>query len=67
LICAELKRGAESSRPVTLDVMHGNPAKRLYVRLGFESTGKDPDKEQMMWRATGKSEPIQRTSSEPQD
>jgi ribosomal protein S18 acetylase RimI-like enzyme len=56
LICAELERGVESGRPVTLDVMHGNPARRLYVRLGFESTGKDPDKEQMIWRppaATG--------------
>jgi ribosomal protein S18 acetylase RimI-like enzyme len=50
LICAELKRGVETGRPVTLDVMHGNPARRLYVRLGFESTGKDPDKEQMIWR-----------------
>jgi len=50
LIGAELKRGAESGRPVMLDVMHGNPARRLYVKLGFESTGKDPDKEQMIWR-----------------
>jgi ribosomal protein S18 acetylase RimI-like enzyme len=51
LIRAELKRGAETDRPVTLDVMHGNPAKRLYVKLGFESTGEDQDKEQMIWRA----------------
>jgi ribosomal protein S18 acetylase RimI-like enzyme len=57
LIGAELKRGAESGRPVTLDVMHGNPARRLYVKLGFESTGQDPDKEQMIWRAPGKSKP----------
>jgi ribosomal protein S18 acetylase RimI-like enzyme len=57
LIGAELKRGAESGRPVTLDVMHGNPAKRLYVKLGFESTGQDPDKEQMIWRAPGQSKP----------
>ena len=42
LIGVELKRGAESGRPVTLDVMHGNPARRLYVKLRFESTGKDP-------------------------
>src|SRR5271165_3568351 len=55
LIDAELKRGAETGRPVTLDVMHGNPARRLYVRLGFESTGKDPDKEQMIWGASGQS------------
>jgi ribosomal protein S18 acetylase RimI-like enzyme len=57
LIGAELRRGAESGRPVTLDVMHGNPARRLYVRLGFESRGKDPDKEQMIWRTPGKSKP----------
>jgi ribosomal protein S18 acetylase RimI-like enzyme len=57
LIGAELKRAAETGRPVTLDVMHGNPARRLYVKLGFESTGKDPDKEQMIWRAPGKSKP----------
>ena len=63
LIRAELKRGAESDRPVTLDVMHGNPARRLYMKLGFESTGKDPDKEQMIWRAAGKSKP--RTSRKP--
>jgi len=55
LIGAELKRGGETGRPVTLDVMHGNPARRLYMKLGFESTGKDPDKEQMIWRAAGQS------------
>ncbi len=57
LIGAELERGAETGRPVTLEVMHGNPARRLYVKLGFESTGNDPDKEQMIWRAPGKSKP----------
>jgi ribosomal protein S18 acetylase RimI-like enzyme len=61
LISAELKRGAESGRPVTLDVMHGNPAKRLYVKLGFESTGQDPDKEHMIWQTPGQSKP--RTST----
>jgi ribosomal protein S18 acetylase RimI-like enzyme len=57
LIGAELKRGAESGRPVTLDVMHGNPARRLYVKLGFVSTGQDPDKEQMIWRTPTQSKP----------
>jgi ribosomal protein S18 acetylase RimI-like enzyme len=51
LIGAELSRAAQSGRSVTLEVMHGNPAKQLYLRLGFETTGKDPDKEQMMWKA----------------
>ncbi len=59
LIGVELKRGVETGRPVTLEVMHGNPAKRLYLRLGFAVTGQDPDKEQMIWRAPGKAEPIQ--------
>ena len=30
--------------------MHGNPARGLYVKLGFESAGQDADKEQMIWR-----------------
>ena len=46
-----LRRADLIGKPVTLEVMHGNPARRLYLRLGFESTGKDPDKEQMIWRA----------------
>jgi ribosomal protein S18 acetylase RimI-like enzyme len=60
LIGAELSRAAETGRPVTLDVMHGNPAKQLYLRLGFVVTGEDPDKEQMIWRAPGLSEPSRR-------
>ena len=69
LIGAELKRGAETGRPVTLDVMHGNAARRLYVKLGFESTGKDPDKEQMIWRTPGHSKPraSQKRRSAPDD
>ena len=67
LIGAELERGVESGRPVTLDVMHGNPAKQLYLRLGFAVTGHDPDKEQMIWRAPPRSEPAPRAPSEPQD
>ena len=57
LIGAELKRAIETGRPVTLNVMHGNPAKRLYLRLGFAVTGEDPDKEQMIWRLPGKAKP----------
>ena len=68
LIGAELKRGVETGRPVTLDVMHGNPAKRLYVRLGFAVTGQDPDKEQMIWRLPGKPKPrTSRKRSAPDD
>ena len=43
-------RGAALGKPVTLDVLHGNPAKSLYLRLGFRQTGQDADKIQMIWR-----------------
>jgi ribosomal protein S18 acetylase RimI-like enzyme len=50
LIGEVLERGAAARKPVTLDVVHGNPAKSLYVRLGFKQTGQDADKIQMIWR-----------------
>jgi hypothetical protein len=37
-------------KPVTLEVLHGNPARSLYLRLGFKQTGRDADKVQMIWR-----------------
>jgi ribosomal protein S18 acetylase RimI-like enzyme len=49
LIEAQLKRAATSVKPLTLEVLHGNPAKRLYLRLGFRVAGQDPDKEHMIW------------------
>ena len=45
-----LTRGAALRKPVTLDVLHGNPARSLYLRLGFKQTGQDADKIQMIWR-----------------
>ncbi len=45
-----LRRGDAQGKPVTLDVMHGNPARRLYLRLGFRRTGQDADRKQMIWR-----------------
>ena len=49
----DLLRQADAlAKPVTLDVMHGNPARRLYLRLGFRQTGQDADKKQMIWRPT---------------
>jgi ribosomal protein S18 acetylase RimI-like enzyme len=45
-----LRRADSVGKPVTLEVMHGNPAKRLYARLGFKATGKDRDKAQMIRR-----------------
>jgi ribosomal protein S18 acetylase RimI-like enzyme len=49
LIEAQLERAANSVKPMTLEVLHGNPAKSLYLRLGFKVTGQDPDKEHMIW------------------
>ncbi|HKN29909.1 MAG TPA: GNAT family N-acetyltransferase [Roseiarcus sp.] len=45
-----LRRADGHGKPVTLDVMHGNPARFLYLRLGFRQTGQDADKRQMIWR-----------------
>jgi ribosomal protein S18 acetylase RimI-like enzyme len=50
LIGEVLDRGAASRKPVTLDVLHGNPARALYLRLGFKQIGQDADKIQMIWR-----------------
>jgi ribosomal protein S18 acetylase RimI-like enzyme len=50
LIGEVLKRGAALRKPVTLDVLHGNHARSLYLRLGFKQTGQDADKVQMIWR-----------------
>jgi GNAT superfamily N-acetyltransferase len=45
-----LQRAAALKKPVTLDVIHGNPARSLYLRLGFAQQGQDADKIQMIWR-----------------
>jgi ribosomal protein S18 acetylase RimI-like enzyme len=47
-----LQRAAARKKPVTLDVIHGNPAKSLYLRLGFKQYGQDADKIQMIRRPT---------------
>lgn len=44
------QRAAALGRPVTLDVIHGNPARSLYLRLGFRQFNADADKAQMIWR-----------------
>jgi ribosomal protein S18 acetylase RimI-like enzyme len=44
------QRATALGKPVTLEVMHGNPAKRLYERLGFKRAGRDADKIHMIWR-----------------
>jgi ribosomal protein S18 acetylase RimI-like enzyme len=44
------RRAAALGKPVTLEVLHGNPARSLYLRLGFRQAGRDADKSQMIWR-----------------
>jgi len=62
------ERGVRQGKPVTLDVIHGNPAKALYLRLGFRSTGEDLDKTRMIWRLPRKSAPKSgRAPSAPDD
>jgi ribosomal protein S18 acetylase RimI-like enzyme len=48
------RRAVALGKPVTLEVMHGNPAKRLYERLGFKRSGRDADKIHMIWRPPGR-------------
>jgi len=43
-------RGVSVGKPVTLDVIHGNRAKELYLRLGFRPIRADRDKTRMVWR-----------------
>lgn len=43
-------RGTRLGKPVTLDVMHGNRAKDLYLRLGFRPARAGLDKTRMVWR-----------------
>jgi ribosomal protein S18 acetylase RimI-like enzyme len=41
----------EFGKPVTLSVIASNPARRLYVRLGFLRSRRDGLYEQMIWRS----------------
>ena len=50
LIQALLERGRRGGKWVGLNVIRGNPAIRLYRRLGFALIGEDDDKLQMRWR-----------------
>jgi ribosomal protein S18 acetylase RimI-like enzyme len=54
-----LQRADSIGKPVTLEVMHGNRARRLYLRLGFKPTGRDPDKIQMIRRPARRAEAAQ--------
>jgi len=56
-------RGVGLRKPVTLDVIHGNRAKELYLRLGFRPTKSDLDKTRMVWRRLTKQERKSRRTS----
>lgn len=50
-ILADLLAGATAAgQRVALQVEHGNPARRLYERLGFEATETGPIRTAMTWR-----------------
>ena len=50
LIKELLQRADALGKYVTLDVMHGNPARLLYLRLGFRQISQNAAKRQMIWR-----------------
>jgi ribosomal protein S18 acetylase RimI-like enzyme len=47
LVLAEAK---EANVAVSLSVMHRNPARRLYERLGFKYAGETPSDVKLLWR-----------------
>ncbi|WP_338640731.1 GNAT family N-acetyltransferase [Burkholderia pyrrocinia] len=46
-----LSDAARANVPVTLSVLHGNPARRLYERLGFRIESETETSASMIWRA----------------
>ena len=50
LVISLLVRARATRSAVTLDVIRGNPAIRLYQRLGFSIVAADIEKFQMLWR-----------------
>jgi ribosomal protein S18 acetylase RimI-like enzyme len=47
-------RAQATNRAVELSVIRGNPAIRLYRRLGFRLVGEEPEKLHMRWEATAR-------------
>ncbi|WP_063552528.1 GNAT family N-acetyltransferase [Burkholderia territorii] len=48
---ALLLEAAREHVPVSLSVLHGNPARRLYERLGFRLVAETETSATLMWRA----------------
>lgn len=46
-----LADAARANVPVSLSVLHGNPARRLYERLGFRIESETETSASMIWRA----------------
>lgn len=51
MLSALLNDAARAHVPVSLSVLHGNPARRLYERLGFRSESDTETSASMIWRA----------------
>lgn len=58
-------RGARLGKSVTLDVIHGNRARELYLRLGFQLVKADLDKTRMVWRPRSARVKASRAASRP--
>ncbi|WP_175942754.1 GNAT family N-acetyltransferase [Burkholderia pyrrocinia] len=46
-----LTEAARANVPVSLSVLHGNPARRLYERLGFRPASETETSASLVWRA----------------
>jgi len=50
VLTAVLKEAEHVGIPVTLSVLHGNPARRLYDQLGFQFATELPKSTKLIWR-----------------
>lgn len=53
LLTSLLSEARGARKPITLHVLHGSPAARLYARLGFVRTGGDDMYDAMAWAPPG--------------
>ena len=49
------RRAAAAGLDVELQVVHGNPAQRLYERLGFRNVGRGAVRQAMVWKPAAQS------------